>query len=182
MVQDGKRIPLDPDDPSQAQMRSDWMDLYDANNKAPPPATSSTSKPVGCSARRAPESSIVRHGAIEPDNTPVPSALVKADGLQKLTDETGRGDFGMVDAKTYELSANKEGYTPWAVSGDLAQPDSATVTVAPQGLTTAELGLQSCITHRLAGKPILIAMAAEDLTEPIQTLDVAGSVGEGRYL
>jgi hypothetical protein len=31
LVQDDKRIPLDPSDPSQADLRSEWMDLYVAN-------------------------------------------------------------------------------------------------------------------------------------------------------
>ena len=33
LIEDGKRIPLDPDDPAQAGLRSEWMDLYNVKNK-----------------------------------------------------------------------------------------------------------------------------------------------------
>src|SRR5580698_6314313 len=153
--------------------------IFTGGNNTPPSTPPARSKP-GDVCQACPGQLIVT--VIEPDGTPVATALVKADKLQKLTDKTGKADFGMVDAKTYEISANKEGYSPWSVSGNLAQPDSDTVTVASQGLTTAQLGLQSCIIHRLAGQPIMIAMAAEDLTEPTQNIEIAGSVAQGLSL
>src|SRR5580692_4652177 len=105
LVQNGQRIPLDTNDPAQAGLRSEWMDLYEANGGrfiAPKPAKkkpADTSQP--CPSQQAQLAIFV----LDPNGNPIPGATVTADGLTAQTNQQGIADFGRVDPKTYEISA-----------------------------------------------------------------------------
>jgi hypothetical protein len=180
LIQNGRRIPLDPVDPKQADLRSRWMDLYEANNRAVGPKSVSSKKPEdssqSCPLCKKDEGQLVIT-VIDQDGKGVPDATVTADGLTKQTDQQGVADFGIVPAKTYQISANKDQYYPWGEPGSPAQAFDDCVEVPSQQKATAKLGLQPCVLYQLKGKPILIAKGAESLTPPIQTIPIPGSVG-----
>jgi hypothetical protein len=180
LVQDGKRIPLDPKDPKQARMRSRWMDLYEANGGAlegKPVTKKKPDEPVEqCPACKAGEGLLVIT-VVDQQFKRVAGATVTADGLTKQTDNQGIADFGVVPAKTYNIAAKKDGYYVWGEPGSPAQMFEDTVTVVSQQKAEAQLGLQSCVVYRLKSKPFLIAQASQSLIPPIQTLPVPGSAG-----
>jgi hypothetical protein len=181
LVQDGERIPLDATDPKQARLRSEWMDLYEANHGRAETTPSRKKKPADavepCPICKEGEGQLVIT-VVDQDFKPVAGAEVAADALSKQTDGNGVADFGVVPAKTYSISARKDGYFVWGEPGSPAQMFEDTVTVISQEKAEARLGLQSCVLRRLkSGKPLLIAKASQSLIPPIQTLPISGSVG-----
>src|SRR5579871_1217239 len=114
-IQDGKRIPLDATDPAQANLRKEWVNLYLANggqldDGSPSPKKAPADPTVKCPTCK-PGNGLLVVTVVDIDDQPIPGALVTADGLQKTTDAKGVADFGEVPAKTYSVTASKDGYT-----------------------------------------------------------------------
>src|SRR5215475_3775733 len=135
LIQDGKRVPLDPHDPAQASLRSEWMDLYEANKKKPAAVPPARKKPADVSAG-CPGELVIQ--VVDQDGKPVSGATVKADGLTKTSDSGGFANFGKVPPKEYDISATKRDF------GRIEKyPD--TVNVPSQATTMATLGLRPCL-------------------------------------
>ncbi len=166
LIENGKRIPLDNDDPAQAGLRREWMALYNAKNKKQPPARPPNKKPADTCAS-CPGDLLVQ--VVDQDGKPVDGATVQADGVTMTSDAGGYADFGSVAAKEYDISASKEGY-----GQILVYPGTAKV--SPGTTTTATLGLKKCVTSRLT-TPKLIARGSEGLTPPIKSISIPGSIG-----
>jgi hypothetical protein len=174
--EDGNRIPLDPDDPDEGDLRTEWMNSYqkhggEIKSDAPPNGKSSdkAADPVS-SCPVPPQDGELVISVIDNNNNPVEGATVSANMLSQKTDAEGVADFGIVDPGTYTISASKDKYTPWGVFDD-------TVTVHAGETATAQLGLTPCVVFQLNGKAMLIARADEDLTPPIQAVPIPGSDG-----
>jgi predicted Zn-dependent protease with MMP-like domain len=173
LVQDGKRIPLDANDPAQANLREEWIDLYVANG-GKLEATAPSKKPADiiqscliCAA----DKGLLVVNVVDPHGLPIEGALVSANGLRKTTDLRGIADFGAVDAGVYTITARKDDYRMFGPYEDTAE-------VKPQGTSTATLGLAPCIMFRLEGR-FKIAQALEYNPAPPSTkFSIVDRVGD----
>lgn len=115
--ENGNRLPLDADDPSQAGLRSEWMDNYVANGgQVEQDCTGAVpDDPVGrCPYEDAPADPTLGHIFVtvhQPNGVAIPQAEVMInDAFVGLTDENGLFDYGDVTPDTYEASTSKPGY------------------------------------------------------------------------
>lgn len=129
LVQNGERIPLDPDDPAQAHLRREWMDLYAASGGAiegEEPVRREPADPV----QPCPECGMGALAILVVDEIgiPVPGALVVVDGLGELeAGQDGIADFGTVEADTYPATAEKAGYRISSEEDGVEVPADASV-------------------------------------------------------
>ena len=184
--EDGTRIPIDPCNPKHHKYETEWMGAYVQHGgtthsgvftpdcdkpvtSCPSPSVPTPSTPSSKHTDSPPPAQLVIT-VFDPDGKPVVDATLTANQLSKQSNFQGVADFGKVDPGTYQVAAEKQGYTPWG-------PFPNTATVAPGQKTTAQLGLMPCVVYRLNGKPLLIATGSEGLLPPITTIDIPGSVG-----
>ena len=72
-VQDGKRIPLDANDPAQADLRKEWMDLYEANGGEVEGGTTPSDPPPTDPPADPSEDDPANPGGDDPANPPTPT-------------------------------------------------------------------------------------------------------------
>ncbi|HLJ85995.1 MAG TPA: carboxypeptidase-like regulatory domain-containing protein [Candidatus Angelobacter sp.] len=166
LIEDGQRISLDPDDPSQAELRSEWMDVYYAKTNRPAPVRPFDKRPCDTSTSCLGDL-VVR--VVDQDGKPVKGAEVKADGLTKISDVSGYAHFRRIPVKVYDISASKQGYGKIDTYPHTANVPAATTTLAT-------LGLRKCVTYRLTS-PKLVASGSEGLLPPITSFPIQGSIG-----
>jgi hypothetical protein len=130
LVRDGKRIPLDPNDPAQAQLRSEWMDLYikhcgEVEGQPPPcPSTGGLSVKV-----------------VDQNRVPVPRAAVRLErGPVLQTGSDGVAGFGTVFPGAYSITVDKSGFDSAQVSVLVSSGASHTETVMLTRFRPAPIG------------------------------------------
>jgi hypothetical protein len=129
-IVDGCRIPLDPCDPAQADLRDEWMDLYEEAGgavyygKFTPPCDDPVAPCPG-------EAFLMVQVVIE-DGTPIEGALVElvAGTAMEKTSAEGWVDLGSVPAPlAHTVRVSAPGYaTEWG-SDQVAQNETAVIVV-----------------------------------------------------
>src|SRR5262249_3548584 len=129
---DGTRIPLDPNDPAQAKLRTQWMDLYLKNGgllEGDPGGRKSPAGPVqGCPPKH---QGYLDVDVVDEDGNPLEGATVHVEPLgEKTSDSKGVAHYGCVDPGTYTATAEKEDYLPipgpWQDTVEVVEDQTAT--------------------------------------------------------
>ena len=136
---DGNRTPLDPDDPAQAELRREWMDLYEAHGGAVEGGTSNPRQPDDPGEPCCNEVADLHVQVVNDcDGSPIEGAQVEISGPESrsgATNAEGWAGFEGIEPGAYNVSAGHDGYN----DGDTE------VTVPPATSQTAEVELTPTI-------------------------------------
>ncbi|MFW6161638.1 MAG: carboxypeptidase regulatory-like domain-containing protein, partial [Planctomycetota bacterium] len=141
---EGNRTPLDPYDPAQADLRSEWMDLYEAHGgevETPDRPSRETDSPA--------EPCPLQHGdlvvtVLDADGSPVEGAEVQVLGPEErhgVTGAEGHAEFTGLEPGAYTAAASKEGYVDGDAAANVAAQttNTATVTLRRRRIRSVEI-------------------------------------------
>lgn len=116
----GNRLPLDPDDPSQAGLRKEWGNLYLANGGELQGPPTSPKQPVDTPCATCPPK--IAHLTVTvywtPMRAPIKGAVVSIDGptaASAATDEFGQAHFMSIPPGDYSIEASYDSGHPLAI-------------------------------------------------------------------
>lgn len=111
---DGSRIPLDANDPKQAALRGEWLDLYAKHGGAMEGEQPPSPRPPDDPVKDCPicGKALLQIQVLDDTGTVVPDATVTVVEIGKnRSDQRGMADYGEVEPGVYSAFAEKDGYT-----------------------------------------------------------------------